>query len=234
MATSPSQPSAAYQGFQRPKDSGSDLNALTFLVTQLLGKAWTGTLFLVKAVTNTGGVSAVGYVDVQPLVHQVDGDGNATPHGIIHNVPYFRLQGGTNAVILDPQVGDIGAGLICSRDISAVKVSKGPNVPGSGRRFDPADAIYLGGVLNGTPTQYVQFSAGGVAVVSPTKVTIQAPEVDVNATTKAVVTTPECDLISDNVNLGGTGGKKVVLDGDPVIGGGGGTVQASSTKVKAV
>ncbi len=50
----------------------------------------------------------------------------------------------------------------------------------------------------------------------------------------AVITAQTVNLISNNVNLGGTGGKKVVLDGDPVIGGGGGTVQASSTKVKAV
>jgi hypothetical protein len=37
---------------------------------------------------------------------------------------------------------------------------------------------------------------------------------------------------SGDVSLGG-GAKRVVLDGDPVIGGGGGTVQASSTKVMA-
>lgn len=41
-------------------------------------------------------------------------------------------------------------------------------------------------------------------------------------------------LTCNDVNLGGTGGKKVVLDGDPVVGGGGGHVQASSTKVKAL
>ena len=38
---------------------------------------------------------------------------------------------------------------------------------------------------------------------------------------------------SDDVRLGGAGGKKVVVDGDPVIGGGGGHVQASTAKVWA-
>lgn len=36
-----------------------------------------------------------------------------------------------------------------------------------------------------------------------------------------------------SIQLGGAGGKKVVLDGDPVIGGGGGNVQASSNIVTA-
>jgi phage gp45-like len=40
-------------------------------------------------------------------------------------------------------------------------------------------------------------------------------------------------LTCNDVQLGAAGGKKVVLDGDPVVGGGGGHVQASSTKVRA-
>lgn len=51
---------------------------------------------------------------------------------------------------------------------------------------------------------------------------------DVNATV-----TGKTILTCSDVELGASGGKKVVLDGDPVIGGGGGHVQASSTKVKA-
>lgn len=231
MGTQQSPTDGAYQGFQDPKTGNSDLNATSFLFEQLMGKVWTSALVQVNAVTNAGALSAVGFVDVSPLIHQVDGAGKATPHGIIHNVPYFRLQGGADAVILDPKVGDIGLAIFASRDISAVKSSKAPNVPGSSRRFSPSDGLYIGGFLNGVPTQYVRFSATGIEVVSPTKIICTAPEVDVNATTKAVVTTPECDLISANVNLGATGGKKVALDGDPVVGG---FVQASSTKVKAV
>jgi len=55
-------------------------------------------------------------VSVQPLVNQVDGQGNPTQHGIINGVPVFRLQGGANAIIADPVAGDIGLLATASRD----------------------------------------------------------------------------------------------------------------------
>ncbi|KML48199.1 hypothetical protein VL15_30575 [Burkholderia cepacia] len=145
----------------------------------------------VKAVTNAGSVSPVGFVDVLPLVNQLDGSDNAMPHGVIHNLPYFRLQGGANAVIIDPQVGDIGLAVIEDRDISSVKANRGPANPGSKRIFDMADGLYIGGFLNGAPSQYVQFSAAGISVVSPTKVTLQAPLVEVDASTSFTVNSPQ-------------------------------------------
>ena len=35
--------------------------------------------------------------------------------------------------------------------------------------------MYLGGMLNGTPTQYVQFSAAGIKIHSPAAVVLEAP-----------------------------------------------------------
>lgn len=177
---------SGYAGYQDPKDTGSDHSAYSFLINSIVNRLATTALVRVVAVTNTGGVAPVGTVDVIPMVHQVDGDGNPTPHGTIHALPYIRLQGGTDAVILDPKVGDIGLALFCSRDISSVKRIKAPTTPGSNRKFDWADGIYLGGVLNGTPVQYVQFSAAGINVTSPTKVTITAPNVEIDATTLTV------------------------------------------------
>jgi phage baseplate assembly protein gpV len=105
------------------------------------------------------------------------------PHGTIYSVPYFRLQGGANAVILDPQVGDIGIAVFAESDISSVKAAKAQANPGSARKFDMADGLYLGGFLNGTPSQYVQFSASGITLLSPSAVTIQAPTVTIQAPT---------------------------------------------------
>lgn len=170
-----------YKGTQDPASSTSDFNAHSFLIRQILNQISTATLVQVKAVTNNGGISPVGFVDVLPLVNQLDGYNNAVPHGVVHNVPYFRLQVGGNAVIIDPQVGDIGICVFADRDISSVKANKAQANPGSKRRFDMADALYIGGVLNGTPTQYVAFAAGGITVSSPTKVTISAPTVEVDA-----------------------------------------------------
>jgi hypothetical protein len=107
-------------------------------------------------------------------VNQVDGAGNATPHDVLHHLPYFRLQGGSDAVILDPKVGDIGLAGFASRDISSVKSTKAQANPGSARSFDMADGVYIGGMLNGVPEQYVQFTQGGINIVSPHAVTVNA------------------------------------------------------------
>jgi hypothetical protein len=153
-----------YVGYANESSDASDLNRMSFVIERILARVSTATLVIVKSVTNEGGVSAVGYVDVQPLVSQLSGDGQATPHGTIYEIPYMRLQGGTNAIILDPQVGDIGICVFANRDISSVKATKAVANPGSRRRFDMADGLYLGGVLNGVPEQFIRFSSEGIEV----------------------------------------------------------------------
>ena len=199
-----------YFGTQQRTSGTSDFNALDFFVRTLLEGVNTATLCRVEAVTNDGGVSPVGFVDLTPLVNLVDGAGNATPRGRVYRCPYLRLQGGANAVILDPQAGDIGIAVFADRDISSATANKAPANPGSARRFDMADALYLGGVLNGTPTQFVQFSADGIKLVSPTAVVLEAPSVEINcetfalaATSSATITTPTL-TINGNTQANGT------------------------------
>lgn len=180
-----------YRGAQDQTTGTSDYNAQAFVIWQILRSISGARLVKVKGATNNGGVVPVGFVDVQVLVNQLDGWNNAVAHGTIYNLPYFRLQGGANAVIIDPQEGDIGVAIIEDRDISSVKANKGQANPGSKRIFDLADGLYLGGFLNGAPQQYVQFSSAGIAVVSPTKVTLQAPLVEVDASTSFTVNSPQ-------------------------------------------
>jgi hypothetical protein len=158
----------------------SEYNRIYFAISQAIAKVQTATLVQIMAVTNAGEVEPVGFVDIMPLVNQVDGNGNPTPHVTIYNIPYLRIQGGTNAIIIDPQVGDIGIAVFTSRDISKVKSTKAQANPGSGRMYDFADGLYLGGVLNGTPQQFVCFSTTGIEINSPTKITLTAPEIDIN------------------------------------------------------
>lgn len=171
-----------YLGTAESTDNGSDYNANTFLVWSILARVRTMQPCKVLSVTNAGGVSPVGFVSLQPLVNQLDGYGNAMPHGPLYNVPYFRLQGGSNAIILDPEVGDIGFAGIADRDISSVKATKAQANPGSRRQFSMADAVYFGGILNGTPTQYIAFSSGGISIVSPTQISMAAPKIVLQAT----------------------------------------------------
>lgn len=184
-------------GQQKPSSSAGVFNQVEFMVQRMLNQIQTSTLVRIETCTNDGELSPVGFVDVTPLVNQIDGQGVATPHATIFNVPYFRIQGGKNAVVMDPQPGDIGMCAFASRDLSKIKATKTQGNPGSFRQFSFSDGLYLGGFLNGTPTQYVQFSAAGIKVYSPTLVQIEAPDVqltaatvEIVASTSVVVTTP--------------------------------------------
>lgn len=152
---------SGFSGQQGLTDDTSEFNKQAFLVRQILGRVRTMLPVQVMAVTTTGLVAPVGFVNVQPMVNMVDSGGNATQHGIIQNIPYSRIQGGKNAIIMDPQIGDIGWCGFADRDISSVKANKAISNPGSFRRFDMADGIYLGGILNQAPTQYLRFVQDG-------------------------------------------------------------------------
>lgn len=198
-----------FTGFQSPGSASSEFNAIAFLVQAMMNGMATATLVQVKAVTNSGGVSPVGFVDIQPMVNLVDGIGTAVPHGTIYKCPYNRLQGGANAIIIDPEVGDIGVAVFADRDISSATANKAPSNPGSSRRFDMADGLYLGGFLNAAPTQYVQFSTAGITLFSPTMIQLQAqdirliaPTVEITASTSTTITTPTFTVNGNQVNNG--------------------------------
>lgn len=163
-------------------DAASEVGRIDYLLQAALSGLRVAMPVKVVKVTNSGGLSAIGQVDVQPLVSAVDGSGKAWPHGIIHNVPYMRIQGGSNGIILDPAVGDIGIASVCDRDISTVKNAKKVSAPGSNRKNDMSDMVYLMTIIGAAPTQYVQFNSSGITISSPTKVTINAPTVETNGT----------------------------------------------------
>ena len=150
----------------RPNTGNDPYNILQFAITQMLNGINVATLVKVVAVDVAGPTSVVGTVDVQVLVQQVDGAGTPIPSDTIYEVPFFRLQGGANAVIINPTPGDVGFAVFADRDISGVQANGTPNPPGSRRRFDLADAIYIGGwCSNITPAQYIQF-AGNINIQS--------------------------------------------------------------------
>lgn len=161
-------------GALTPWSTQGDYNTHFFAIQQAISKLQTATLVRVESCTNDGGVSPVGLVNVTPLVNQVDALGNATPHITVFGLPYLRIQGGTNAIIIDPQSGDIGVAVFASRDISKVKNTQEQANPGSGRQYDFADGMYLGGLLNAAPTQYIQFTSSGINIVSPQEIQIQS------------------------------------------------------------
>lgn len=186
---------------QTPADVASDYSLTAFIVQQLMSGMATATLVKVVKCTNSGGVTASGFVDVQPLVNMMTGNRIAVPHGVLYGLPYNRLQGGANAIILDPQEGDIGIALFASRDISAVKKAKAQANPGSSRQFNLADGMYVGGLLNGAPTQYVQFNDEGLTVVSPTAIKLQAPTITLDGAVIATSTIDAAGIIHSDIDV---------------------------------
>ena len=142
------------------------IESLSFFVEQKIAKIQTVTLVKVVKVYNHDGIEPVGFVDVQPMIQQLNYDGTTTDHAVIYKIPYFRLQGGSNAIIIDPKVGDIGMCGFCSRDSSGVIDSKDNDSPNTLRQYDLSDGLYFGGLLNGTPTQFIQFSGAGVTITA--------------------------------------------------------------------
>jgi phage baseplate assembly protein gpV len=168
----------AYTFFGAMPDTTSEYNRMAFVVRSIMAQQATTTLVIVRAVDGDT-------VDVQPMVAQVDGAGNAVDHGIIHGLPVWRLQGGNSAVVVVPTVGDIGLAVFASTDISNVKRAKEPTTPGSFRRFDWSDGIYLGGLLNAPAEQFVRMDSSGITITAADgqPVTINADSVVVNADT---------------------------------------------------
>jgi hypothetical protein len=186
-ASLPSPNNLGYQGNADPTTLLDQFNALTFIAKQVISGAWTITLAQVKSVTNAGEVKETGTVSLQPLVNQVDGQGNATPHGTISNAIYFRYGCKDGAIICDPVVDDIGIMLSASRDISSVKANKAQANPGSSRRFDPADSIYLGAVLSAAPGQSIAFTSTGIKIADKNGNAIQLKEGGIFITGNVVV-----------------------------------------------
>ena len=185
-------------------DNASDIGRLKFVINNALAGMRTSIPVKVIAVSNAGGLSPVGTVNVQPLVSMLDGSGNAWPHGIIHNVPYMRVQGGANGIILDPAIGDVGIATVCDRDISTVKNTGKVSAPGSLRKHDMSDMVYLMTIIGATPTQYVQFNSTGITITSPTTVTINATDIKINGKLTVVGDIETTGTLKNNTKLVGS------------------------------
>lgn len=184
----------AFTGFAGLPNLSDEWNRTQFMIQAVMNKMATTTLVQVQAVEEDGD----GFkVDVQPMVSQVDGAGNAVAHGIIHDIPVLRVQGGTSALIVAPVVGDIGLAVFCSSDISGVKRAKEPTTPGSSRRYDWSDGVYIGGLLNAVATQFIRMDDDGITITAA-----GGGAVAINAPGGLVVTAPTASFSAD-VTVGG-------------------------------
>lgn len=151
-------------------DYASAFNETNFVIQQMLTGVQTA--LPVKIIAVYPNNDFAGIVDIQPLVQQIAANNEVIDHGVIHNVPYSRIQGGVNAIIIDPVIGDIGIAIFCSRDISSVKKSRKIAPPNSKRLHSFSDALYIGGILNATPTRFIKFTDTGITITPQGMLTI--------------------------------------------------------------
>lgn len=172
------------KGNRELNTASSPVNAQDFAIRRLLGKINTAMPVRVVAVDVPDPKGPVGFVDVLPLVQQVDGEGNGVAPSTLYNVPFVRMQGGKNAVIVNPQAGDVGLAVFCQRDIAGVKTGRGasgPVNPGSYRSLDMADGVYIGGLLNAAPERYVWVDDAGVTIEGVAQITMHGMETVITA-----------------------------------------------------
>lgn len=155
-----------FPSFNQVQSQASQQLSLDAAVRRHISEIGTDGLAIVKAVHPGNGID--GTVDIQPMTHQQDSSGNSVPHGIIYGVPYMRVQGGINAFIVDPAVGDIGFMVVAGRDQTNAVANRAPSPPASFRRHSMSDCVYVPGFLNNDPTQSIRISGAGITVTAPT------------------------------------------------------------------
>lgn len=149
------------------------------IIERMIGKAYTITLVKVNEV-QPGATGPVGYLSATDLIQQVDGNNDGIANVPMEGIPYFRLQGGGNAIVMDPKPGDLGLAAFARRNISVIKQNKQEGPPPDLRTHDPSDGLYLGGLLNGAPTQWIHFLDSGIHMKSTAEFTVDATLMQVN------------------------------------------------------
>lgn len=203
--------SANYDNFA----SSNPLNSMEFFIRSLISQVVSTSLpVVVTAVERKGEEAGAGYVTVKPLLQPRNNSGDGLEVTTIPKLPYFRLQHGKAAIICDPKVGDIGLAVVAKQDISNINGSTTPKVPATYRKFDPSDSFYIGGFWGKAPEVFIHLEdEGTIKIKAPTKITMDAPECEVNASTSFTVNSAQINL-NGPISGGGSGGADATFSGD--------------------
>lgn len=189
------------KGQQDFNTDASAYNAANFHIRQELNKINTAEPATVGAVSG-GGVDKAGTLSATPIVNLVTGTGEGMEQSPLFTIPYFRYQGGENAVIVDPKPGDVGLNVYAMRDTEVMKQGNGSACnPGSARRYSKGDGFFFSGFINKKPRRYVMVDdegltlddgEGGRLELKGGRLTITAPNgITINAPGNVTVDTPQ-------------------------------------------
>jgi hypothetical protein len=149
------------KGNRKPASGNSLVNVLDFFMSNFLAsKVHTAEVVKVVGVEAQGVEGPAGYVDCVPMVAQTDAFGQSVPQANLYKLPYFRIQAGSVAIVIDPEPGDIGLAIFTKSDSTGVQQNaETPVQPASYRTFDEGNGFYLGGFLNKQPVDvYIELS----------------------------------------------------------------------------
>lgn len=140
---------SGYVGHQVPTSSGSEHNSERLHIESVMDERRTMVpVRIVKVYPDPNGGAPT--ADVQPLIDQVDGQGNRTPHETVYGVAVGRNHSGSGAFVSDPVAGDTYKMHVADRDISSFKATGQAAAPGSKRRSSLSDGV-LGQAINALP-----------------------------------------------------------------------------------
>jgi len=196
---------------QKAEDVSSEGNALIFAMRNMIGSYAFIDIVRIEEVDPLSET-----VTVKRLLHGLTTDNEKIDSQEIYGIPYVRLGRGSSAVVMDPEVGDIGLVAICDRDISNVKMTCTESAPGSKRMHSRADAVYVTGIasLNGKPTQYAHFHNGGIDITSPMNINVNGKNVAVNAAEKVSLNSPVIEVNGQlTQGAGNYGGEAMFTNG---------------------
>jgi phage baseplate assembly protein gpV len=197
--------------------SHSDANSISMIVESLLSRVNTAIPVRVdKVISAESAGGPAGWVSATALVCQLDGWDQVVEPVFIPRLPYLRLQSGKAAIVMDPQVGDVGLAVFADRDSSLLEQGRHnprPKQPGTFRRFSKSDGFYIGGFLGQTPETFIELDpeARHIRIHGPEKVTVECRNAEVNAgesveisTQRACLSAPKGTTINGDVLINGS------------------------------
>ncbi|HEI6730329.1 TPA: phage baseplate protein [Yersinia enterocolitica] len=186
--------------YSKSQNQSNDSDAFASSFNKLLNSNY---FIRLATVTAVRGTAPNLIVDVLPLVAEVRSSDRTIIQGSqIYNIPVWRLQRGGSAIIMDPVAGDIGLIAVSDVDISVARYARKESVPGSLRTHSQSDAIYFGGVLNGQPTQFIEFADSELNITSPNPVNITCSKANITAPDGVEMQTPLLH-VSGNITADG-------------------------------
>lgn len=186
--------------YSPPQNQSNDGDAFASSFNKLLNSNY---FIRLATVTAVRGEAPNLVVDVLPLVAEVRSSDRTIIQGSqIYNIPVWRLQRGGSAIIMNPVAGDVGLIAVSDVDISVARAARKESVPGSNRTHSQSDAIYFGGVLNGQPTQFIEFADGELNITSPNPVNINCSKATITAPDGVDAITP-LFKVSGDIQAGG-------------------------------